>query len=79
MLWNSLDRQIHNRFFFYLSRTASVTHRWVGGLFLPSEILEFINLIHPHMSETFYKDLALLTWYMEEEIKIYLGHNSKTP
>ena len=49
----------------------------IEELFIPSKILNLIHLIHPHISETLYKDLALLTWCTEEEVKIYLGNKQE--
>lgn len=39
--------------------------------------LQILDFIHPHMSETLCKDLALLTWCMEKEVKIYLGNKQE--
>ena len=34
----------------------------IQELFLPSKLLDLIHLIHPHMSKTFHKALALFAW-----------------
>ncbi|KAJ7394611.1 hypothetical protein OS493_000429 [Desmophyllum pertusum] len=41
-------------------------------LFLPSKVLDLIYLVHPYISEALYKELALLTWCSEDEVKTYL-------
>ena len=55
-------------------RSLLPTGPWdeVEELFSPSKLLDLIHLIHPHVSETFHKDLALLAWCKEEDVKTYL-------
>ena len=71
--WYLTDGEQH--YMTFEERRLLPTGAWddIEELFLPSKILDLILLVHPHMSETFYKDLALLTWCTEEEVKIYLG------
>ena len=42
------------------------------GLFLPSKILNMVALAHPYLSDGTYKDLALLCWCSEEDVKTFL-------
>ena len=55
-------------------RSLLPTGPWdeVEELFLPSKLLDLIHLVHPHVSETFHKDLAILAWCTEEDVKTYL-------
>lgn len=74
--WYLTDGEQHYMTF---ERRLLPTGAWddIEELFVPSKILDLIHLIHPYMSETFYKDLALLTWCTEEEVKIYLGNKQE--
>ena len=58
----------------FKERSLLPTGPWdeVEELFLPSKLLDLIHLVHPHVSETFHKDLALLAWCTEEDVKTYL-------
>lgn len=75
--WYLTDGEQH--YMTFEERGLLTTGAWddIEGLFLPSKILDLINLVHPHMSKTFYKDLALLTWCTEEEVKNYLGRKQE--
>lgn len=49
----------------------------IEGLFLFFKILDLINFVYLYMSEIFYKDLVLLIWCTEEEVKNYLGRKQE--
>lgn len=46
----------------------------IEELFIFFKILDLIYFIYLYISEILYKDLVLLIWCMEEEVKIYLGN-----
>ena len=75
--WYVTDGEQH--YMTFEERCLLPTGAWddIEELFIPSKILDLIHLIHPHISETLYKDLALLTWCTEEEVKIYLGNKQE--
>lgn len=71
--WYLTEGEEHSMTFEELRLLPTGTWDDIEGLFLPSRLLDLIHLVHLYIrSETFYKDLALLTWCTEEEAKIYL-------
>lgn len=46
-------------------------------LFLPSKVLDLVHLAHPYISERLYKDIALLSWCSEDEVRTYLANKKK--
>ena len=68
--WYVTDGEQH--YMTFEERCLLPTGAWddIEELFIPSKILDLIHLIHPHISETLYKDIALLTWCTEEDLKL---------
>ena len=46
-------------------------------LFLPSKVLDLVHLAHPYISERLYKDIALLSWCSEDEVRTYLANKKE--
>lgn len=46
-------------------------------LFLPSKVLDLVHLAHPYISEGLYKDIALLSWCSEDEVRTYLANKKE--